>query len=220
MLLPRLRTCWVFLAGILLFPIQASHASPFLIDKTFVAEVIRSTGDSGTSVGSTVTARFIFDISTSASFDNTWWIFDYTDHFSANSSFHATTGSFDLTESAFIQMIDDQPNHGDTQFIEGYGPDQFGIFLGGPGNTELNGTALSDLNFDVANWPFAEMRWNKFGVDGRLQDGWTAQILSISDSPTTTPPVAGVPEADTWIMMVAGFGLLGIAVRKRAAALA
>lgn len=34
--------------------------------------------------------------------------------------------------------------------------------------------------------------------------------------PDPTPPVTGVPQPDTWVMLVAGFGFMGLAIRRRA----
>lgn len=33
--------------------------------------------------------------------------------------------------------------------------------------------------------------------------------------PDPTPPVPGVPQPDTWVMLVAGFGFMGLAIRRR-----
>ena len=47
----------------------------------------------------------------------------------------------------------------------------------------------------------------------------SADFIRISNvatgAPPVVPPVSGVPEASTWAMMIAGFGMVGFAMRRR-----
>lgn len=46
--------------------------------------------------------------------------------------------------------------------------------------------------------------------------GTNAGTLTVTGSPTTTePPTSAVPEPTTWAMMLAGFGTVGFAMRRR-----
>jgi len=52
----------------------------------------------------------------------------------------------------------------------------------------------------------------------------TTHVVTVVTPPPTTPspppPVPGVPEPQTWVMMMVGFGLLGVFLRRRKSAIA
>ncbi|TPE61826.1 hypothetical protein FJQ54_08000 [Sandaracinobacter neustonicus] len=55
-----------------------------------------------------------------------------------------------------------------------------------------------------------------FGGGGGLGGGGGGGGSGGGGLPDPTPPVPGVPQPDTWVMLVAGFGFMGMAMRRRA----
>lgn len=45
--------------------------------------------------------------------------------------------------------------------------------------------------------------------------GVNGSLINVGQGPVVTPPTGAVPEPSTWLMMIAGFGMLGGAMRRR-----
>ena len=65
--------------------------------------------------------------------------------------------------------------------------------------------ALKGLNINAGDSGLDESR---LGAVGKFV---------VPASPVVSPPAPGVPEPSTWVMLMAGFGLVGAAVRRRQA---
>lgn len=133
------------------------------------------------------------------------------------------TGSFDsLSGQTFIKEI----------FFTGAG----GEFVAGEGNTILGAPKTAFLadggtNAGVAyNWrvrfPTANSSDRFTGLDvaswtikGVQADDFSNPMLKMNGSVGLTHAVAisPIPEADSWMMMIAGLGVLGFSLRRRAA---
>ncbi len=70
--------------------------------------------------------------------------------------------------------------------------------------TPLGGFASYDPGAASLTFSFTQNTLDTAQEDGAIQGGFTL----------STPP-AGVPEASTWMMLIAGFGLSGAAMRRR-----
>lgn len=131
------------------------------------------------------------------------------------------TGSFDsLSGQAFIKEI----------FFTGAG----GEFVAGEGNTILGAPKTAffvdgGINAGVAyNWrvrfPTADSSDRFAGLDvaswtikGVQAEDFSNPMLKLNGSASLTHAVAisPVPEADSWMMMIAGLGVLGFSLRRR-----
>ena len=58
---------------------------------------------------------------------------------------------------------------------------------------------------------------NPAGLSETVYDDHVASPHGVLANIYIGAPISGTPEPMTWVMMVAGFGLVGVAVRRRAA---
>ncbi|HEY3948988.1 PEPxxWA-CTERM sorting domain-containing protein [Phenylobacterium sp.] len=73
------------------------------------------------------------------------------------------------------------------------------------------------LSFDPTSHQFGEdmaVSDPTFTVEGDFADRWTIQGIPVD---TSTPGPGGVPEPATWALIIAGFGLAGVNLRRRRA---
>ncbi len=82
------------------------------------------------------------------------------------------------------------------------------------GNLAANRVALNSTisGLSIANGQSFALRWSDFNASG-ADDGLGVDDFSLT--PTLLPQVGAVPEPSTWAMMIAGFGLIGGAMRRR-----
>lgn len=107
-----------------------------------------------------------------------------------------------FTDSAFTNGVDLVPAVDDS--------------FGGVGNYDSGGIlSLTDLGLDFAVGADGVLRlefWENFDDFAGATDGfWTSGTLSFQYEPAQ----AVIPEPATWGMMIAGFGLVGFAARRR-----
>ena len=97
--------------------------------------------------------------------------------------------------------------------------------------TQINSNCCSNINpYNVLNHNGGDMGLSSTGdhglnlayMIGSLATGATATLQyayavgeRISDTGGGTDPVPGVPEPATWAMLIAGFGIVGVAMRRR-----
>ncbi|WP_010161396.1 PEPxxWA-CTERM sorting domain-containing protein [Sphingomonas sp. PAMC 26617] len=85
---------------------------------------------------------------------------------------------------------------------------------------EFNGPALIDLtNADAfAGWTVTDdtIGLSSTAISGdRIAASWQGLSVNPSMSATFSAPTGAVPEPATWAMMLAGFGMIGFAARRR-----
>jgi hypothetical protein len=73
------------------------------------------------------------------------------------------------------------------------------------------------LGFIDKNNPFSSVVFSGVGAAG---DFLAFDYFTIGDAGQVVNPPGGIPEPATWAMLIAGFGLVGAAARRRRAALA
>jgi hypothetical protein len=103
----------------------------------------------------------------------------------------------------------------DTFHQNGFGDWQYAIDYTGPGGGPLG---VQTLSFTITG---AGTNESIFAPVYDTTDGvnvyWTADIYSASTGFTgpVGAPLGGIPEPATWLMMIAGIGLVGAALRRR-----
>ncbi|NJC34902.1 hypothetical protein GGR88_002416 [Sphingomonas jejuensis] len=90
---------------------------------------------------------------------------------------------------------------------------QTGVLVGNNNRTAYSGTIG---NIAVANGGSIALRWSDFDASG-AEDALAIDDFSLTATLASTTPA--VPEPATWAMMIAGFGLVGSAMRRRKNAL-
>lgn len=147
---------------------------------------------------------------------------------------HAQALIFDLSGSrtATFTLDDSIPDSFTTNAISG---DQIffnnvaGTFSGsaGTGNISFGTNVLADLSLQSANLDFTQFTTSASLFTGSASNPmFTIGTFSLSGGFTAGPAtltisraVAAVPEPGTWAMMLLGFGAIGVAARRRRAAL-
>lgn len=89
----------------------------------------------------------------------------------------------------------------------------------------FNGPVLKDLTNTSAfnGWTLTNdtLGLSSFFIDGSSPGGsslganWQGQQISTTGAATFSDPAGAVPEPATWAMMLAGFGMIGFAARRR-----
>lgn len=89
-------------------------------------------------------------------------------------------------------------------------------FNAGNGNAagtffELDGSRVPGTFYDTGTAPLITTTNN--GTPGQL-------LFQVRNGGVVVPPIDGVPEPASWMLMIVGFGLVGVATRRRAVAIA
>lgn len=128
-----------------------------------------------------------------------------------NNTFNLVAGdTYELTFDADLQGYPDGQDLGSASFLVG---------LGGYSQSEtLIGGA--PVHYDLTYTPGADQNGSLSFVTTVAADYVHGAVLSNVVLTDTTPAPGGVPEPETWALMISGFGLAGAALRRRRSLLA
>lgn len=121
---------------------------------------------------------------------------------------------FTLTSNAYLDVTD--------AFIIG---DVFTLYngatlIGTTGPYDINGATLTDADLAFGSEQYSWGRWlltpGTYSINGIL----TEACCSSGSGYIRLANVDGVPEPESWALMIAGFGLVGAAMRRRTATVA
>lgn len=125
-----------------------------------------------------------------------------------------TAGDFDIYYN--YQQIQWETGSA-SQGVDGFGGISAAVgFNAGNGNAagtffELPGSRVPGRFFDTGSSPL--IATSNIGVPGRL-------LFQVRNGSVVVPPIDGVPEPASWALMIVGFGLVGVAARRRSIAVA
>ena len=103
--------------------------------------------------------------------------------------------------------------------VGGFGPG--GVFMGFMGSGAYTGLSLGAFDADVHSGVFRTDPFTGMPIDSWVLEGSTSSGGDTGDAFETTAAdghmifSSGVPEPATWALMLGGFGLAGVALRRR-----